>query len=43
MSGGAFNHTTSGLMTSILSLGLLRDLVVDERKVYKVYLSLHFS
>ena len=39
MSGGAFNHTASGLMSSVLSLGMLRGLVVDERKVYKVYLT----
>ena len=34
-SGGSFNHTISGLMTSVIELGLLQDLLKESRPIYK--------
>jgi len=35
LSGGGFNHATSGIMTSIISLGILGDLVKNAQKLYQ--------
>ncbi len=35
-SGGGFNHTASGLMTSIIELGLLQKMLKESRPVYRV-------
>ena len=37
-SGGGLNHTTSGIMASILSLGLLEEHLKESRRLYKVEL-----
>jgi len=37
LSGGGLNHTTSGLMTSVISLGLLNDHLNKGRQLYKVH------
>lgn len=34
-SGGGFNHTMSGVMTSVISLGLLTNLLKESRKDYQ--------
>ena len=36
LSGGALNHFTSGLMTSVISLGLLQQHIQESRDIYKV-------
>ena len=43
-SGGGLNHFTSGLMTSIISKGLLQKHLTEAREMYKVriYLALIF-
>ncbi len=35
-SGGGFNHTASGLMTSVMELGLLQKMLKESRPVYRV-------
>ncbi len=35
-SSGAFNHTASGIMTSVISLGLLQERVKLGRAAFKV-------
>jgi len=35
-SSGAFNHTTSGIMTSIINLGLLRENIKRGREAVAV-------
>ena len=36
LSGGALNHFTSGLMTSVISLGLLQQHIQESRDINKV-------
>lgn len=38
-SGGGFNHTASGLMTSVIELGLLQKLLKEARPIYRVSLT----
>ena len=35
-SGGGFNHCMSGIMNSVISLGLLKDLLLKARPQYRV-------
>ena len=35
-SSGSLNHTLSGLMTSVMEMGLLQNLVKESRLIYKV-------
>ena len=35
-SGGGFNHTVSGIMTSVIEMGLMKKLLEEVRPVYKV-------
>ncbi len=39
-SGGGFNHTASGLMTSIIELGMIERLLQQARPMYQVCLYL---
>ena len=35
-SGGGFNHTASGIMTSVIDLGLLQKMLKESRPMYRV-------
>jgi DNA-binding transcriptional MocR family regulator len=35
-SGGAFNHTASGIMSSVIQLGLLEKMLAEARPIYQV-------
>ena len=39
ISGGGFNHCISGVMESIISLGLLTDMLKESRPIYRVRIS----
>ena len=39
-SGGGFNHTASGLMTSVIELGLLQRMLKESRPDYRVSIRL---
>ena len=36
ISGGGFNHCISGVMESVISLGLLKDMLRESRPHYRV-------
>lgn len=36
LSGGSFNHVTSGIMTSIIEMGLMQTLLKEVRPIYQV-------
>ena len=36
ISGGGFNHCISGVMESVISLGLLTDMLKESRPLYRV-------
>ncbi len=33
LSGGGFNHTASGIMTSVITMGMLTDILMDARRL----------
>ncbi len=38
-SGGSFNHTISGIMTSLIDLGIMKKMLTEARPIYKVHKS----